>query len=82
MSSEPIVIDTRRLNCPLPVIRSRRAAKSLPAGAQILVECTDPLAKIDIPHFATADGHRLVSSGENGNVLWFLIELGGGNASG
>ena len=71
----PILINTRGLNCPLPVIRSRKAAKTLQPGTRIMVECTDPLSKIDIPHFATADGHRLILMGENGEVFWFLVEL-------
>jgi tRNA 2-thiouridine synthesizing protein A len=71
-----VEVDTRGLNCPLPVLRARKVAKSLSAGVQLLIHCTDPLAKIDIPHFARTDGHRLISAGEENGEIWFKIELG------
>jgi tRNA 2-thiouridine synthesizing protein A len=79
--TNPILIDTRGLNCPLPVIRSRKIAKELDPGTRIIVECTDPLSKIDIPHFAKADGHQLISMGVTDEIFWFLVELGGKTAN-
>ena len=73
---DTVEVDTRGLNCPLPVLSARKTAKSLPAGIQLLIYCTDPLAKIDIPHFVRTDGHRLISSGEENGEIWFKIELG------
>ena len=70
-------VDTRGLKCPIPVLRARRAARGLPPGSEIFIKCTDPLAKIDIPHFASTDGHELVSEGEDEEVIWFLLKVGG-----
>ncbi len=71
-----LVVDTRGLKCPVPVIRARRAARGLPQGAEIIVQCTDPLARIDIPHFASTDGHELVSESEHEGVIWFVLKVG------
>lgn len=71
------VYDLRGLNCPLPVLKTRRRLAGLPAGGRIWVETTDPLAVIDIPAFCHDDGHRLVTSESVAGGHRFLIERGG-----
>ncbi|RST86734.1 response regulator SirA [Aquibium carbonis] len=72
--------DLRGLNCPLPVLKTRRRIAGLPAGARLWVETTDPLAVIDIPAFCHDDGHRLVTSESMAGGHRFLIERGGTTA--
>ncbi len=74
----PVELDVIGLNCPLPVMRTRRALADLPSGARLMVRASDPLAAIDIPHFCTEAGHRLLSMREDGRVLVFAIEKGCG----
>ena len=69
------ILDTRGLKCPLPVIRARKAIKSIGTGQLLRVECTDPLAEIDIPHMINTDGHDLVEKGRDADVLWYLIKI-------
>ncbi|KQV73289.1 sulfurtransferase TusA family protein [Rhizobium sp. Root1220] len=68
-----ISYDLRGLKCPLPVLKTRRKLSSLPSGATIRVETTDPLAGIDIPHFCNEDGHELVESEKTERGHRFLI---------
>lgn len=56
------IYDLRGLNCPLPVLKTRKRLQMLQAGEVLTVETTDPLAIIDIAAFCAEDGHRLVSS--------------------
>src|SRR4051812_25131757 len=44
-----IRLNLRGLKCPLPALKTRKALKSLAPGDLLVVECTDPLAAIDIP---------------------------------
>jgi tRNA 2-thiouridine synthesizing protein A len=44
-----IRLNLRGLKCPLPALKTRKALKSLGPGDLLVVECTDPLAAIDIP---------------------------------
>ncbi|RWA97441.1 sulfurtransferase TusA family protein [Mesorhizobium sp.] len=74
--SQIVEVDARGLNCPLPVLRARRAARALKPGSEVLIRCTDPLARIDIPHFAQTDKHTLVASGEDEDAIWFLLKIG------
>lgn len=54
---EPVeTVDARGLRCPLPVILMEAALRRAPAGAAVSVIADDPVAAIDIPHFALAAG--------------------------
>ncbi|QFY61513.1 response regulator SirA [Rhizobium grahamii] len=69
-----ISYDLRGLKCPLPVLRTRRKLSSLPSGALVRVETTDPLAGIDIPHFCNEDGHALLETEKTETGHRFLIQ--------
>lgn len=65
--------DLRGLKCPLPVLKTRRRLKTMAAGADLLVETSDPLAVIDIPHFCSQEGHQLLRSETTQTGHRFLI---------
>lgn len=69
-------LDLRGLNCPLPVLKTRRALAKMPSGTHLSVLASDPMSAIDIPHMCNEDGHRLVSFEEVEGRLEFLIERG------
>jgi tRNA 2-thiouridine synthesizing protein A len=56
------VYDLRGLNCPLPVLKTRKKLQDMAAGSRIWVETSDPLAVIDMPNFCLTDGHRLIET--------------------
>jgi tRNA 2-thiouridine synthesizing protein A len=70
-------IDLRGLKCPLPELRTRKALSRLPAGAMLVVECTDPLAEIDIPNLVRQTGDSLEDKQRGGDVLVFRIRRRG-----
>lgn len=57
----------------MPTLRLRRALEDAPPGARVRLIADDPLAKIDVPHFAAGSGFVVVESGETDGVLSFLI---------
>jgi len=67
-------LDTRGLKCPLPVLKTKKAMKTLSAGATITVLATDPSAVKDFQAFCAATGDRLLESREAGGVFTFVIE--------
>jgi tRNA 2-thiouridine synthesizing protein A len=69
-------LDLRGLKCPLPVLRTRKAMSSVAPGDTLRVECTDPLAVIDIPHFVTESGHVLVEQASGDGFYTFVIRKG------
>ena len=73
MSMNEKTINLRGLKCPLPALRTRKALNGLAAGELLVVECTDPLAAIDIPNLLRETGDALLSSGQDGELLSFRI---------
>jgi len=67
------VIDLRGLKCPLPALRTRKALSRLAPGAMLVVECTDPLAEIDIPNLVHETGDALEEAAQQDGVLVFRI---------
>jgi tRNA 2-thiouridine synthesizing protein A len=67
------ILDLRGLNCPLPALRALKALRAIAPGATLIVECTDPMAAIDVPHCVSENGHELESQSAEGGVLRFRI---------
>lgn len=76
-SSDPEIYDLRGLNCPLPVLRTRKRLAGMKPGTQLWVETTDPLATIDIPAFCRENGHLLVETAATAGGHRFLLQRGG-----
>jgi tRNA 2-thiouridine synthesizing protein A len=72
--SHDAAVNARGFACPLPVLKARKALRGLPPGRRLLVEATDQMAAIDIPHYCKESGHRLVAVETCGETLRFLIE--------
>ena len=76
IKTEPQRLDLRGLNCPLPALKAGKALLALTPGDLLVVEATDPMAAIDIPHLCRQQGHRLVDQTTEGAVLRFTIARG------
>jgi tRNA 2-thiouridine synthesizing protein A len=72
-------LNLRGLKCPLPALRARKALAKMPAGDLLIVECTDPLAELDIPNLVRETGDTLEGKGQEGEVLVFRIRKGQGS---
>jgi tRNA 2-thiouridine synthesizing protein A len=73
MASEEILVDARGHRCPVPTLRLRRALEAAADGARVRLLADDPLARIDVPHFAVEIGAEVLERGEAEGVLSFLI---------
>lgn len=76
MTMSRSTLDLRGLNCPMPVLKTRKAIRAMAPRAQLLVESTDPLSVIDLPNYCREDGHTLLDYSEENGVHAFLIERG------
>ena len=66
-------LDVKGLNCPLPILRARKALKDMPAGAVLEVLATGPGSLEDFPAFCNSTGDELVEAADDGGVYRFLI---------
>jgi tRNA 2-thiouridine synthesizing protein A len=55
-------LDARGLKCPLPVLKARKALKSLGAGDALAILVTDPGAPADFAHFCAVTGTLLLGT--------------------
>jgi tRNA 2-thiouridine synthesizing protein A len=56
---ETITLNCRRLLCPMPVIRIQEQIKTLKDGQQMVVTCTDPGVRNDVPAWCRVHGHEV-----------------------
>ena len=66
-------LDARGLNCPLPILRTKKSLAELTAGQVLKVTATDPGSVKDMQAFAKQTGNELLSSAEaSGEFMFFL----------
>jgi tRNA 2-thiouridine synthesizing protein A len=74
MTAASSTLDARGMNCPLPVLRTRKALNQLVSGQVLEVFASDPGSVKDMEAFCTHTGNRLVSSKETAGSFVFVIE--------
>lgn len=57
-------VDARGLNCPLPILRAKKALAEMETGMILRVQATDPGSVKDFEAFARQTGNELVGQGE------------------
>lgn len=55
-----LTIDARGHRCPVPTLKLQKALAAASAGDEVRLIADDPMARIDVPHFASGAGHELV----------------------
>ncbi|HHL42986.1 MAG TPA: sulfurtransferase TusA family protein [Hellea balneolensis] len=67
-------LDAKGLNCPLPILKAKKALKGMENGQVLEILTTDPGAIKDFEAFSKATGNKLLKSWQDGDVYMFLIE--------
>jgi len=68
------ILDLRGIRCPQVVLAAKKAMRDVPIGGVLVLECTDPLAAIDVPLFIRQTGQQLLSEEKSNTLLIFRIE--------
>ena len=67
-------LDARGLNCPLPILRSKKALTDMQPGETLKIVATDPGSVKDMQSFSRQTGHPLLSSTEVNKSFVFLLK--------
>ena len=67
-------VDARGLNCPLPVLRTKKALNDMKSGEVVRIIATDPGSVRDFEAFSRQTGNVLLEYGEAGGTFWFLMK--------
>jgi len=68
-----VIVDAKGLNCPLPILRAKKALKDVPTGGTLEVLATDPGAVADFQAFCRTTGNTLAEHSTADGVYRFLI---------
>jgi tRNA 2-thiouridine synthesizing protein A len=68
------ILDVKGLNCPLPILRAKKALKAMPVGATLQVLATDPGAVKDFEAFCRTTGNQLLESNAEDKLFSFVIK--------
>lgn len=69
-----VVLDVKGLNCPLPILRAKKAIKDVPSGETLQVVATDPGSVKDFEAFCRQTGNELLDWNEAAGVYTFNIK--------
>jgi tRNA 2-thiouridine synthesizing protein A len=66
-------LDARGLNCPLPILRARKALTEMTSGQVLRIVATDPGSVKDFESFARQTGNSLLSQSGDGKEFTFFL---------
>ena len=66
-------LDARGLNCPLPILRAKKALGDMTSGQVLRILSTDPGSEKDFQAFAKQTGNELLSHSEADKIFTFLL---------
>jgi tRNA 2-thiouridine synthesizing protein A len=67
-------VDARGLNCPLPILRTKKTLNDMSSGQVLRILATDPAAVRDFQAFAKQTGNQLLQHGEQNGAFFFLLK--------
>jgi tRNA 2-thiouridine synthesizing protein A len=67
-------LDASGLNCPLPILRAKKALNAMESGKVLRIIATDPGSVKDFEAFSKQTGNELLESTEEGGKFLFLIK--------
>lgn len=67
-------LDVKGLNCPLPILRTKKTLAEMESGQILRVLATDPGSLKDFPAFAKQTGNELVADGQDDRTFIFFLK--------
>ena len=67
-------LDAKGLNCPLPILKARKALKDVAAGETLEILSTDPGSVADFEAFCRQTGNEFLESSNDDSVFRFVIK--------
>jgi TusA-related sulfurtransferase len=66
-------IDTRGMNCPLPILKAKKALSEMQTGDVLKVVATDPSSTRDFQAFARQTGNELLEQSQEGDEFTHFL---------
>lgn len=72
-AAQPRELDTRGLNCPLPILKAKKALAEMGSGDVLRVVSTDPGSVRDFQAFARQTGNDLIGQSNEGGEFFHVL---------
>ena len=67
-------LDAKGLNCPLPILRAKKALKEMELGQVLAIEATDPGSAKDFESFCSQTGNEMLKASEAAGIYYYEIK--------
>jgi tRNA 2-thiouridine synthesizing protein A len=67
-------LDARGLNCPLPILKTKKALADMTSGQVLRVQATDPGSVRDFQAFAKQTGNHLLEQSQENEIFTFFMQ--------
>lgn len=68
-----VELDTSGLNCPLPILKAKKALSLMEHGQLLHIIATDPASVLDFTAFSAKTGNELIESREKEGKFYFVL---------
>ncbi|MEJ2088249.1 MAG: sulfurtransferase TusA family protein [Gammaproteobacteria bacterium] len=68
-----VLLDVKGLNCPMPLLKAKKALNEMASGELLKVLATDPGSERDFQTFSAQSGHELVEFAKDGDVFVYVL---------
>ncbi len=73
MTLQVTTVDARGLSCPMPIVKTAQAIRSMPSGALLELLATDPGSVKDVEAWSKTTGNELVEQSVDGGIYRFVV---------
>jgi len=73
MTLQVTTVDARGLSCPMPIVKTAQAIRSMPSGALLELLATDPGSVKDVEAWSKTMGNELVEQSVDGGIYRFVV---------
>ena len=74
--SDHTLLDVKGLNCPMPIMKAKKALENIGVGTLLEVHSTDPGSVSDFASFCRKTGHEMVEQRTDGGTFIYVIKRG------
>ena len=74
MTEQIINLDVKGLNCPMPLLKAKKALNEMESGEKLRVIATDPGSVKDFSVFSEQSCHKLLETAENNGTYTYLLQ--------
>jgi len=71
---EAVLLDVKGLQCPMPLLKAKKALNEMPPGGLLKVFATDPGSERDFQTFSKQSGHQLLEFEREGDTFVYLLQ--------